>query len=364
MRRLFLPIVIGVAAASLSISGCSQATPASTSARAVATAAKGTEPTKSSSPTQLSEPAKVTTPATNKVDFPAKGKTITLIIPWAAGGPTDVGARLLAPLLERELGVPVQIVNKAGAGSQVGLTELVKAKPDGYTIAYANLPAVLAIYLDPERKSVFTRKDMQLIGLHVFDPGAVGVKADSPYKTMKDLIDAAKASPEGIKGATTGLWGIGHLALLQVGRKAGVEFSMVQFDGGGPAVTALLGGHVDSYWGTVGDHLTYIKSGQVRLLGVMDKQESRFAPGIKTLEALGYPVYLNSSRGLVAPAGTPKEIVDTLSAALKRATADEEHRKKMEEMSLQVTYMSPDEFTAAWTEYEALAADLMKAPKQ
>jgi tripartite-type tricarboxylate transporter receptor subunit TctC len=348
--------------------GAPAAAPAATKAPEKSAASAGASPTEppkvaAAAPT-VSAPAKATEAPAKKVDFPQKGKTITLNVPWSAGGPTDVGARLLAPLMEKELGVPVQIVNKAGAGSQVGLAEAAQAKPDGYNIAYANLPAILAIYLDPERKSTFVRKDFELVGLHVMDPGAVGVKADSPYKSFKDLIDAAKAKPDQIKGAATGIWGIADLMMYQVEREAKAKFAHVQFDGAGPAVTSLIGGHVDSHWGTVGDFLAYTKSGDVRLVGVADKQQSEFAPGVPTFDAQGIPnVYLNSSRGIVVPAGTPREVVDILSAAMKKAMADPEHKKKMAEMNLTLKYMTPQEFDAYWTEYEKLTGDLMKSAR-
>ncbi|HEX2924047.1 MAG TPA: tripartite tricarboxylate transporter substrate-binding protein [Chloroflexota bacterium] len=139
MRSRFVLLVTVVLAIGLLVVGCSQAsTPAPTAAPA---ASKAAEPTKAAAP--AAEPTKpaAATPAAAKVNFPEKGKSITFNIPWAAGGPTDVGGRLLAGGLEKELGVPVQVVNKAGAGSQVGITELAKAKPDGYYVGMTNLPS-------------------------------------------------------------------------------------------------------------------------------------------------------------------------------------------------------------------------------
>ena len=180
--------------------------------------------------------------AAEKVDFPQKGRIITVLIPYPPGGSTDVGARLLVPAMEKELGVPVQIVNKPGGGTQLGLAQLALAKPDGYTIGWTNVPSCLPTYLDPKRKATYARKDFQPIANVVVDPAMIVVRADSPFKTTKDLIDAAKANPGTIKAATGGLLTSDHLQTMQFEKLVGVKFVMVHFDGTGPASTALLGG--------------------------------------------------------------------------------------------------------------------------
>ncbi|MHB1161098.1 MAG: Bug family tripartite tricarboxylate transporter substrate binding protein, partial [Chloroflexota bacterium] len=122
-----------------------------------------------------------------------------MIVPADAGGATDIGYRLLAPRMEKYLGTTVEVVNKPGAGTQVGVTELSKAKPDGYTIGVTLIPQTPTIYMDPERKAVFNRESFAPIGLHVFDPGLIAVAPDSKYKTLKDVVDDAKANPEKVK---------------------------------------------------------------------------------------------------------------------------------------------------------------------
>ena len=269
-----------------------------------------------------------------------------MLVPWAAGGGTDVGARLLAPLLEKELGAPVQVVNRAGAGSQVGIAEFVRAKPDGYTLGATNMPSTNSLYLEPERQATFGRKDFQLVALHVDDPGAVAVKVDSPFKDMKDLVDAARARPKTIKASTTGLKGSAHLAALQVERATGAEFALVHFDGFAPAQTALLGGHIDVQFGYVGD-----------------KEQSKYDPGVKTFEEQGIKLYWASARGWSVPAGTPMEIVNILSGAIKRAIETPEHQQKMDEMGLTLRYMNPDQFSKYWDEVDAQVEKLLQLAK-
>ncbi len=349
MRRS-LSLVMAITAILVLAGGCGQAAPPAAST----SAPKASEPTKAAAPAAAQPTAAAAQPtAAPKAAWPEKGKTITIVVPWAAGGTTDIGARILAPLMEKELGVPVQVVNKPGASSQVGLTDVVKSKPDGYTIGSSNLPSTPTIYLDPERQSVFTRKDLAPIANVAVDIGAIGVKADSPLKSVKDVIDAAKAKPEQLKVATSGLLASNHIQVLAFQQLTRTKFGVVHMDGDNPATTALLGGHVDLMMAQVGTFLPLARSGQVRVLGVMDKQESRFLPGIPTLESQGVKLYADSSRGFSAPTGTQKEVINVLAAAMKKAVESPEYKAKMDEQGVYATYMGQDEYTKYWDDYES-----------
>jgi tripartite-type tricarboxylate transporter receptor subunit TctC len=297
--------------------------------------------------------------------FPQKGKPIQMILGFAAGGASDVGARILANGLEKELGTSVVVINKPGAGGQVGYTELFRAKPDGYTIGNINFPGAISAYLDPARQAIFTRKGFQPLALHVFDPGVLAVKADSPFKSVKDVIDAAKAAPEKLTITTTGIKSHEHFAILKLQQITGAKFSIVHFaQGSVPAITAVLGGKIDIECDNVGDLLSHVKSGGMRIIGVMDDQESPFYPGIKTLEAQGYKLYSASSRGFAAPQGTPKEVIEILSGAIKRVVATEEHKKRMADMGLTLRYMDPEQYSKYWAENEKMLTDLMPLAKE
>ncbi len=302
--------------------------------------------------------------AASKVDFPAKGRSVTLILGTSAGGSTDIGARILAGPMEKLLGTRLQVENKPGAGWQIGLTALARSKPDGYTIGFAVIPQAITNYLDPDRKAVFNRKSFQFLGMQVVDPGNIAVAAGSPYKTLKDLVDAAKANPGKVKASATGILSDDHLAILQLQKLANVKFAIVQFDGSAPAMTALLGGHTDAYFGNVGDTAPQFKAGGVRVLGIMDKQESPFLPGAKTVESQGWKLYSSSSRGLIAPAGVPKETVKIFADAIKRAMEDEEHKKKMNEQGLTMRYMDPSQMEAYWIEMEEQVKPLVSEAKK
>jgi tripartite-type tricarboxylate transporter receptor subunit TctC len=297
-------------------------------------------------------------------EFPQKGKAIQMIVGYAAGGPADTGARILGSGLEKELGTPVVIVNKPGANGQIGLTAVVQAKPDGYTIATSNFPGAITTYLDTERKPAYNRKSFQPLALHVSDPNLFAVKTSSPFKTLKDLVDAAKAKPKGIT-FTSGILNDDQFFILQFQKLAGVQVAQVTFaQGTAPALTAVLGGKVEVFTGNVGDLLAQFKAGEMRILGIADDEESPFYPGVKTLAAQGYKLIAYSARGFVLPAGTPKQVVDTLSNAFKKVIASDEHKKRMAEMGLTLRFMDPVQYGKYWEEYETMVKELMPLTKE
>ncbi len=287
--------------------------------------------------------------------FADKSRPITFIVAYPPGGGTDVTARLLTPLLEKELGVPVQVVNKGGAGGQIGFTEISRSKPDGYTLGNLILPTVITTYLDPQRKAVFSRKSFELLALQDNDPGIISVKADSPYKTLKDLIDAAKAKPGTIRTTTSGILSDDHIAAMTTEEVAGVKFAIVHFDGSAPGRTAVLGGHVEVFYGNVSEMDAQVKSGEIRLLAVMDSKRSKFYPDVKTAEEQGYKIYSGVHRGIGMPSGAPKEVVDALTAALGKVIQSSEFREKMEKLSYAPLYMDPQTYANFWTDYEKQA---------
>ena len=296
---------------------------------------------------------------TKKSAFPIQGKPVSLVNPFPAGGTGDVVARYEAPMLEKEWGIPVQVVNKPGAGGQAALTNLVTSNADGHTIAFATLPASISIYLDPERKAVFGRKDLQPVALHFVLPMALAVRSDSPYHSLKDLVEAAKARPQQIKMSTTGIMGVAHLGMLLLEKASGAKFAAVHFDGGPPATTALLGGHVDFQIVAISNYTPLVRAGQVRLLGIMDKNESKFFPGVKTFEAQGYKGEMATSQGWIVRAGTPMEVVDTLTAAAKKIMETEDYIKKLAEIGAEPRFMNAADYAAYWDGLEAVVKQMM-----
>jgi tripartite-type tricarboxylate transporter receptor subunit TctC len=284
--------------------------------------------------------------------FPAPGRTVTVIVPFPPGGGSDMTARAVAPLLERELGVPVEIANRGGAGSQVGMTAVARARPDGYTIGYGLWPALVTIYMDPQRQAAFNRASFVPLAMHVVDPGMIAVRADSPLRTLNDLVDAARQKPEQIRVSDNGLLIPEHLALLQIERQFGIRLAIAHFQGAGPAITALLGGHIDASAGALGPTLPHLRSGAVRVLALLDDQPSAFAPEIPTAASQGINVRTASARGFVAPSGTPPEVTRLLAAALQRAIESPEHQSRMRELGQPIRYLNPGQFDAMLDQME------------
>ena len=292
--------------------------------------------------------------------FPG-GKPITLLVGYAAGGTTDAAARFVAKDLEKELATSVQVVNKPGAASQLALTTLRQARPDGLTLAYAVLPTIITHYLDPSREAPYQRKDFQPVAHHWVVPGMIAVRADSRYKTLKDLVEAAKANPGTVTISTSGLLGNPHLTILLLERAAGARFASVHFNGGAPSVTAVLGGHVTAVAGGVSDAVARVTSGEFRVLGVADERESEFLPGVPTMKAQGYDVVSVSTAGIVAPAGTPRDIVDVLARAVKTIVESDAHKNDLAKYGgIARQYLGPDEFARFWADYEARLAPVLK----
>ena len=303
-------------------------------------------------------------PRVHAQGFPARGKNISLIVPYAPGGVTDAGARLMAAGLEKELGVSVQVINRVGGASQLGLTELVRAAPDGYTLSYAVLPTVTTHYLDPARRAPYTRKDFQPIAMHHQVPQTLSVRADSRFKTLRDLVEAARADPEGIKISDSGLMGVPHSQVLMLQLAADVKFSSIHFGGGAPSVTALLGGHVDALAGATADALPHKQSGAFRVLAIAANELDPSMPDVPTMKSLGYDVVAASATGIVAPADMPAKIVDILTNAAKRVIESPDHRKKLSDLALAPYYLDPAAYTALWIENENRVKPLLEKLQQ
>jgi tripartite-type tricarboxylate transporter receptor subunit TctC len=299
--------------------------------------------------------AAVTGAARAQQDFPTK--PIQLMVAFPAGGSTDIAARIVASIAEKALGQPIVIVNRGGAGGQIGWTELVRQKPDGYYIGFINLPATNTVILDPERRATFTEKDFTPIINQVLDPGVIWVRADSPYKTVQDLIDAAKKSPGTIRAATTGILSDDHLAILMTEEAApGAKFRLVHLEGGAAQFKEIMAGNIDVAFDNVGSIVKRVQSGEVRALAVMDDARSKFLPDVPTMKELGFPTVISSStRGVAGPKEMPPPLVAKLRDILRKAMEDPEHVKKLEEQGLAIKIMIGDEYETYFAETHAKA---------
>jgi tripartite-type tricarboxylate transporter receptor subunit TctC len=290
--------------------------------------------------------------ATAQEAYPAPGKIVSIIVGATAGSGQDVTARLVADAFERQFpGSRFQIINKPGAGTQLAYQAIADAPKDGYTFGILSLPNFATLYLDKERKAQFDRKSFKPIANFIFDPGAIAVPATSSYKTLQDLITAAKAKPKQLTIAVGSPRGREHLDVSAVEQASGASFTPVFHNDSGAALNTLLGGNVDAQQGSVGDFLSQIAAGRLRLLAVFAKEKSPFVPDVPTAESAGYPIYSGVTRGFTFPAGVSDDITKKLSDALGKIVSAPAQEEKIKSLGFQKLYMPADEI-AKFTETE------------
>jgi tripartite-type tricarboxylate transporter receptor subunit TctC len=270
-------------------------------------------------------------------------RPITLIVPWPAGGSTDTHLRKLAELAARNLGQPIVVENKPGAGGMLGPAAMARsAAPDGYTLAQLTVgafrqPHMQKVDWDPLKDFTY------IIGVSGYTFGMV-VKVDSPFKTFADLIEYAKANPGKMSFSSTGTGTSPHLLVEQVANKAGVQLLHVPYKGNADSTQALMGGHVmvqsdATGWGR------YVDQGAFRLLVTFGEERTRW--GAPTAKELGYDVVSYSPYGIVGPKGMDPKVVKTLHDAFKKAIDDPEHHKVLQQLDQVYWYRSSEDY-AKW----------------
>jgi tripartite-type tricarboxylate transporter receptor subunit TctC len=266
--------------------------------------------------------------------FPARG--LLVIVPYAAGGGSDVSARLLARDLEPILGKPVTVENRAGGGGWIGWGSLAASKPDGHTIGYINAPSMFAGYLDRAQGGARSENLESFTPLinHVVDPNLWAVRPDSKFKTVKDVIDEAKRRPGTITLNGGGHGTDDHVAALGIGANNGTSFQMVHFRGTPEGKTQVLAGNIEVLACNVSEVAEDIKAGQFRILGVMSAERSPFIPNGPTFREQGFNEVWAVSRGIAAPAGLPRDVETALTGYLEKTINSKEHRSKAEALAL------------------------------
>lgn len=254
-------------------------------------------------------------------DWPA-GRSITVVVPYAAGGGVDQMVRLVTPHVQKYLpGSSFVVENRAGAAGQIGADYTFAAKPDGYTLGAVTAPTLTTIALDrPVRYRV---ADFVYIANVVDDPCALWVAKASPIKDFADLLARAQKAPKTVSLGTAGVGSDDHVLQLEIEQaKPGVEFNHIPFSGGAPVMTALLGGHLDVGSVNVGEAIAHHREGTLRALVQGGAQRDPSLPDVPTLKELGVDVVAGAQRGIVAPPGLPKDIEAKLTTAFKAAIAD------------------------------------------
>lgn len=276
---------------------------------------------------------------TQAAPFPEK--EVQIIIPWAAGGATDLIFRALAAATEKHLGKAVVVVNKPGGAGAVGYTEGMKAAPDGYTLTSAVTPLTI---LPHQIQTAFTYKDFDPIINVVKDPSMFLVKSDAPWKSLKEFLDYAKANPGMITVGNSGAGGGVHLVALAFEKAVGVKFNHIPFSGGGPSVTALLGGHVNAVSVSPPEGVSQIQAGKLRIIALFSEKRFAMFPDTATVKEQGVDFVMGMWRGLVAPKGTPPDVIKKLHTAFKTGMEEAVFKKNAADMSIELSYLGPEDF--------------------
>lgn len=286
-------------------------------------------------------------------------RNVTLIVPYGAGGGTDITARLLAKDLEAVLGKPVTVENRAGGGGWVGWGGLASAAPDGYVLGYLNVPSMYAGYLDPAIGRKETLNSFAPLMNHVLDYNLWAVRADSPYKTVNDVVEAAKKAPGTVTVTAYGAGSDDHLAILAMEQENGVKLSVVHSRSTAEAKTQALGGHIHVLGANISEVAEEARSGTLRILGVMSPARSKFLPNAPTFQEQGFKQVWSVSRGIAAPAGLAKGAETKLIESLEKVLQSPEHRKKAEELSLQPEVIKGADYVKFLKDNEASTKKLM-----
>ena len=292
------------------------------------------------------------TATTALAEYPEK--PVEVIVGYSAGGGTDVMARTVAQFLEKELNGSVVVKNMPGAGGQIGFTEVAKAAPDGYTLGTFNLPAALALTHD--RDADYDVNSYTYLANFVEDPNTITVAASSPFQTLGELLDAAKADPGAITLGLSSLGGNDHFGANMIAAAAGAEFTLVPFKGASNARTAIMGGHVAGGTMTLGQTTNF--PDELRVLAVLAGERSPFRPDVPTAKELGFDVQMSSLRGIVAPAGMDEAMADQLRAALTAVNENPEFQAMMAEQGNPIAFMVGDDFAATAAKQDAIAAQI------
>lgn len=288
-------------------------------------------------------------------------RPVTVIVPWAAGGGTDATARIIGSLLEKELGQPVNVVNRTGGNGVVGHTAIAEAAPDGYTLGLATVEIAM---LHWQGLTNLTYQNYTPITLMNLDPAGVQVRVDAPYKTIKDLVADIKANPGKHKASGTGQGGIWHLGIAGMLDSLGIDPSTVKWvpsNGAAPGLQDLVAGGVSIVPCSIPEARSLIDAGKVKSLAIMNDQRNPTFPNVPTLkEETGSDWTIGAWRGIVAPKGLPEDITKKLIASLEKIYKSKEYNDFMSQRGFGVRFAAGDDFLSFWKTSDENLGKVMK----
>lgn len=268
-------------------------------------------------------------------------RTITIIVPWGAGGGTDAVARVLANEAEEFTDISINVENRTGGGGAVGHGQGARANPDGYTVTLTTVEIVIQPHIEDVNYSYSDFRPIMQVNL---DPAAVTVQADAEWDNINELISEAKEKPGELLasgGATGSIWHLGKLALEE---ETDAEITWIPSQGVAPAVPDLMGGHIDLVTGSPAEVASQVEAGELKMLAVMAEDRVESFPDVPTLKEKGIDVTTGTWRGLQVPADTPDEVVEKLHDIFYKAFKSEGFKQKMNDLELGIKYRGPEEY--------------------
>jgi tripartite-type tricarboxylate transporter receptor subunit TctC len=279
--------------------------------------------------------------------YPTKG--VDIIVPFAPGGSTDLVARIVAEQVKKTWKQPINVINKAGASGTTGTWEVRNAKPDGYTMLMQVITVVTNPAIQPDLP--YKWDDLAFVSRVAVTPLVLIVKAGSPYKTMKDLVEAMKKDPGQFKYGTSGKGGSGTFSTVQMAEQAGFDptkVTQVVLGGGIAVVTAVAGGHVDYGVQYLSEVIDLIKGNKLSGLAITSEKRVETLPDVPTAKEAGFEkMNLQPFAGLLGPQGIPKEIIDAWNKVLKEILSDKNFTTRLRALGALPAYLGPEEFKAA-----------------
>nr|WP_116318607.1 MULTISPECIES: tripartite tricarboxylate transporter substrate binding protein [unclassified Cupriavidus] len=269
---------------------------------------------------------------------------IELVVPFQAGGGTDALARAFAESARKHLPQNVIVINKPGASGAIGWAEVANARPDGYKLSLLTADIAIVPHLGLTK---LTYESLMPVARLNADPSAITVRADSPYKTVEAFLDAARKAPNTIRIGNAGNGSIWHLAAAALEDKTGTKFNHIPFQGGNPAVLALLGGHIDAVTVSPAEVYPYVAAGKLKTLAVMSDKRVKGFENVPTLKESKVDLSIGTWRGIAVPLNTPPEVVSVLRAAIAKTAREPALKEMMDKQNLGLAYADQDEFKAA-----------------
>lgn len=327
LKRILSAAVVGVLALSLLVTGCGEQSPAAPNSGSTAPESKYPE------------------------------KPVTFIIPFAPGGAVDTISRKLIDQMSKDLGQSFVAQNVNGGGGQVGFKQIASAKPDGYTIGMVTNSMLLQLAL---KTGSVKAEDLSPIANVNEDYAALAVNVDSPYKTIKEFIDAATKDPGKLRISNSGAKAVWDVSSMQFEKATGTKMIHVPYDGSGPAGVAAAGGHVEAIVTSPPEVKALIDAGKLKLLTVMAPKRYDLFPDVPTLKESGYDMSFSSWRAIAGPKGMPEDVIKKLNDEIKKIVDSEDFKKFMSENAYGISYKDSAELVTFMAEQEKSMGDLLK----